>query len=59
MTKNTLKFTFYVEDTVFMLLSKKQTIVTLSTFEAEYIAASLCVNHVIWLMNFLYDLKLP
>jgi Reverse transcriptase (RNA-dependent DNA polymerase) len=58
-TKSTLEFTFYVGDTVFTWLSKKQAIVTLSTCEAEYVAASLCVNHAIWLRNLLYDLKLP
>jgi uncharacterized protein YwlG (UPF0340 family) len=57
--KSTLGFAFYVGDTVFTCLSKKQVIITLSTCEAEYVAASLCVNHAIWLRNLLYDLKLP
>jgi hypothetical protein len=57
--KSTSGFTFYVGDTIFTWLSKKQAIVTLSTCEAEYVAASLYVNHVIWLRNLLYVLKLP
>jgi hypothetical protein len=49
-------FTFYVGDIVFFTwLSKKQTIVTLSTYETEYIATLLCMNCAIWLRNFLYD----
>jgi hypothetical protein len=52
-------FTFYVGDKVFTWLSKKKAIVTLLTCEVEYVAVSLCVNHVIWLRNLLYDLKLP
>jgi hypothetical protein len=55
---NTLGFTFYVTDTVFTWFSKKQVIITPSTCEVKYAAASLCVNHIIWLRNLLYDLKL-
>jgi Reverse transcriptase (RNA-dependent DNA polymerase) len=57
--KSTSGFTFYVGDTIFTWLSKKQAIVTLLTCEVEYVALSLCVNHAIWLRNLLYDLKLP
>ena len=31
---------------------------TLSTCEAEYVAASACVNHAIWLRNLLQDLMM-
>ena len=31
---------------------------TLSTCEAEYVAASSCVNHAIWLRNLLEDLRM-
>jgi hypothetical protein len=45
--------------TAFTWLSKKQPIVTLSTCEAEYVAASLGVSHVIWLRRLLQEVKLP
>ncbi|KAK2420651.1 hypothetical protein QL285_031356 [Trifolium repens] len=40
-------------------MSKKQLIVTLSTCEAEYVAATSCVCHAIWLRNLLKELNLP
>ncbi|KAL8098000.1 hypothetical protein AgCh_030941 [Apium graveolens] len=40
-------------------MSKKQPIVTLSTCEAEYVAASWCVCHAIWLNNLLKEIDLP
>ena len=49
---------FYFGSTAFTWQSKKQAIVTLSTCEAEYVAASSCVNHAIWLRYLLEDLKL-
>jgi len=39
-------------------LSKKQPIVTLSTCEAEYVAASRSVCHAVWLRNLLSKLEL-
>jgi Reverse transcriptase (RNA-dependent DNA polymerase) len=39
--KSTLGYVFFMGDTVFTWLSKKQPIVTLSTCETEYVAASL------------------
>lgn len=56
--KSTLGYVFYMGDTSFTWLSKKQPIVTLSTCEAEYVVASWCVCHKIWLRNLLYKLKL-
>jgi hypothetical protein len=38
--KSTLGYTFYMRDTTFTWLSKKQSIITLSTYEVEYV-----VNH--------------
>jgi hypothetical protein len=45
--KSTSRYTFYMGSTTFTRLSKKQPIVTLSTCEAEYVAALLGVNHTI------------
>ena len=49
---------FYIGDTAFTWQSKKQPIVTLSTCEAEYVAASWCVCHAVWL-NFFKEIDLP
>ena len=56
--KSTSGYVFYMGDTAFTWVSKKQPIVTLSTCEAEYVAASWCVCHAIWLRNLLCELKL-
>ena len=45
-------------DIVFIWMSKKQPIVTLSTCEAEYVAATSCVCHAIWLRNLLKEIVL-
>ncbi|KAE8721174.1 hypothetical protein F3Y22_tig00016637pilonHSYRG00095 [Hibiscus syriacus] len=45
--KSTSGYVFFMGDTAFTWLSKKQPIVTLSTCEAEYVAASWCVCHAI------------
>ena len=39
--KSTTSFVFYIEDTTFIWSSKKQSIVTLSTCEAEYVATKI------------------
>ena len=57
--KSTSGFVFYIGDTAFTWMSKKQPIVTLSTCEAEYVAATSCVCHAIWLRNLLKELSLP
>lgn len=51
--KSTTGYCFYIGDAVFTWSSKKQAIVTLSTCEAEYVAASSTVCHSIWLRNLL------
>lgn len=56
--KSTSGFVFFMGDTAFTWLSKKQPIVTLSTCEAEYVAASWCVCHAIWLRNLLSEIEL-
>ena len=50
---------FFIGETAFTWMSKKQPIVTLSTCEAEYVAATSCVCHAIWLRNLLKELNLP
>ncbi|KAL0649156.1 hypothetical protein Bca4012_091847 [Brassica carinata] len=52
-------FVFFIGETAFTWMSKKQPIVTLSTCEAEYVAATSCVCHAIWLRNLLKELNLP
>lgn len=49
--KSTTGFVFFISDTAFTWSSKKQPIVTLSTCEAEYVAATSAVCHAIWLRN--------
>lgn len=46
-------------DTTFTWLSKKQPIVSLSTCEAEYVAAATCVCHAIWLRRLLEEINFP
>ncbi|KAJ3705098.1 hypothetical protein LUZ61_008803 [Rhynchospora tenuis] len=55
--KSTSGFVFYIGDTAFTWLSKKQPIVTLSTCEAEYVAAATCVTHAIWLRRLLEEIN--
>ncbi|KAM2065116.1 hypothetical protein EV1_027912 [Malus domestica] len=57
--KSTTGFVFFMGDTAFTWMSKKQQIVTLSTCEAEYVAATSCVCHAIWLRNLLKELSTP
>ncbi|XP_074353044.1 secreted RxLR effector protein 161-like [Apium graveolens] len=57
--KSTSGYVFYIGNTAFTWQSKKQPIVTLSTCEAEYVAASWCVCHAIWLNNLLKEIDLP
>ncbi|KAH9670907.1 hypothetical protein KPL70_017154 [Citrus sinensis] len=57
--KSTTGFVLFMGDTAFTWISKKQPIVTLSTCEAEYVAATSSVCHAIWLRNLLKELGLP
>ncbi|PON82251.1 hypothetical protein TorRG33x02_219530, partial [Trema orientale] len=57
--KSTSGFTFFIGDTAFTWMSKKQLIITLSSCEAEYVAATSCVCHAIWLKNLLKELCIP
>ncbi|KHN27716.1 Putative mitochondrial protein, partial [Glycine soja] len=56
--KSTTGFVFFMGDCVFTWSSKKQGIVTLSTCEAEYVAATSCTCHVIWLKRLLEEFQL-
>ena len=51
--KSTTGFVFFMGDTAFIWMSKKQPIVILLTCEAEYVATTSCVCHAIWLRNLL------
>nr|XP_048327648.1 secreted RxLR effector protein 161-like [Ziziphus jujuba var. spinosa] len=57
--KSTSGFVFYLGDTTFTWMSKKQQIVTLLTCEAEYVVATSCVCHAIWFGNLLRKLGCP
>ncbi|XP_042400836.1 secreted RxLR effector protein 161-like [Zingiber officinale] len=56
--KSTTGFVFFMGNSAFTWNSKKQPIVTLSTCEAEYVAATFCVCHAIWLRSLLKELNL-
>ncbi len=56
--KSTTGFVFFMGDTAFTWMSKKQPIVTLSSCEAEYVAATSCVCHAVWLRNLLKELSM-
>jgi hypothetical protein len=55
--KSTLDFMFFMGSTTFTWLSKKQPIVTLSTYETEYITASSYVCHSLWLRKLLKEMN--
>ncbi|CAL1396308.1 unnamed protein product [Linum trigynum] len=56
--KSTTGFVFFLGDTAFTWSSKKQAIVTLSTCEAEYVAATSCACHAIWLRKLPKELNM-
>ncbi|KAK6143244.1 hypothetical protein DH2020_023592 [Rehmannia glutinosa] len=56
--KTTSGFVFFMVDCAMSWCSKKQTIVTLSTCESEYVAATSCTCHSIWLRKLLKGLHL-
>jgi hypothetical protein len=55
--KSITSFVFYMGNATFTWSSKKQSIVSLSTYEVEYITATSCVCHAIWLRKLLKDLQ--
>ena len=56
--KSITGYVFFMGDTPFSWSSKKQPIVTLSTCEAEYVAACSCVCQAIWLRRVLEELNM-
>jgi hypothetical protein len=56
--KSITSFVFYIGDITFTWSSNKQFIVTLSIYEAEYVAATSCVCHSIWLRRILKELRI-
>ncbi|KAK6139031.1 hypothetical protein DH2020_027229 [Rehmannia glutinosa] len=56
--KSTSGFVFFMGDCAISWCSKKQPIVTLSTCESEYVAATSCTCHAIWLRKLLKELHL-
>lgn len=57
--ESTSGFMFFLGGSVISWSSKKQSIVTLSTCEAEYVASTSCTCHAIWLRRLLKELNLP
>ncbi|KAJ7962054.1 Retrovirus-related Pol polyprotein from transposon TNT 1-94 [Quillaja saponaria] len=57
--KSTTGFVFFRGNNAISWVSKKQPIVTLSTCEAEYVAATSCTCHAIWLRRLLKELQEP
>ncbi|XP_059638620.1 uncharacterized mitochondrial protein AtMg00810-like [Cornus florida] len=56
--KSTSGYCFFMGNVAFIWCSKKQPIVTLSTYEAEYVAATSCICQAIWLRNLLKELHM-
>ena len=56
--KSTTSFVFYMGDTAFTWMSKKQPIVTLSTCEAEYVVTTSSVCCAMWLRSLLKELQM-
>ena len=55
--KSTSGATFYLGGCLVSWLRKKQTSISLSTAEAEYIAAASCCTQVLWMKKILQDLQ--
>jgi hypothetical protein len=55
--KSTSGGAFFLGDSLVAWLSKKQGSISLSTTEAEYIAAATCCTQILWMIQTLVDLK--
>ena len=58
MIEKVLLVLYYMSDTAFTWMSKKQPIVTLSTYEAEYVTTTSSVCHAIWFRSLLKELQM-
>nr|GEU81061.1 retrovirus-related Pol polyprotein from transposon TNT 1-94 [Tanacetum cinerariifolium] len=56
--RSTLGILFFLGNNAFTLSSKKKPIVTLSSCKAEYVVATSCVCHAIWLKSMLKELHM-
>ena len=57
--KSTLGGCFYLGNNLVSWMSKKQNSVSLSTAEAEYIAAGSCCTQLLWMNKLLHDYEIP
>ena len=57
--KSTLGGYFYLGNNLVSWMSKKQNFVSLSTVEAEYIAARSCCTQFLWMKKLLHDYGIP
>jgi hypothetical protein len=55
--RSTSRATFYLGDCLVSWLSKKQSSISLSTTEEEYIAATTCCTHILWMKQTLQDIQ--
>jgi len=56
--RSTLGYCFSFGSAIFSWSSKKQEVITQSTVEAEYIAATAAVNQAIWIRKLMADLQM-
>lgn len=57
--KSTTGYFFNVYGNIILWASSKQTIVALSSTEAEYVATTSAVKEALWLIKMMNDMKLP
>ena len=57
--KSTSGGCFYLGNNLVSWMSKKQNFVSLSTIEAEYIAAGSCCTQLLWMKKLLHDYRIP
>jgi hypothetical protein len=55
--RSTSGATFYLGDCLVFWLSKKQSSISLSTIEEEYIATTTCCTHILWMKQTMQDIQ--